>query len=317
MQAQWEGGTIARNDDTIKLKLVWDPIGKTILRLKKLLSLIPTCFAGTKGNCSVLHRCWHALWSFATATTCQMHQLDHPTASLEVSLGLAGWTYQTMVRKNWTFLRFLYIFVHCLCALVWEMTLAGCIFFLREMGETTQDFHLQLCITQLQKVHLAIKFSDFLPVSSPLFWVISFRYHLWCTTSLHLAGFTGKQHWIVICSNFKATYFTSSKPSGMSRCWRNNTTLHDVLCLETWMDACILLYWPMDEWSRQKHEDIVASAFLPLSHKSLQFKFGNEQNITKLPRGLGLGMLRAHPKTFSISPWSAPQNWDLLSPERP
>ena len=60
------GGTIARNDDTIKLKLVWDPIGKTILRLKKLLSLIPTCFAGTKGNCSVLHRCWHALWSFAT-----------------------------------------------------------------------------------------------------------------------------------------------------------------------------------------------------------------------------------------------------------
>lgn len=157
----------------------------------------------------------------------------------------------------------------------------------------------------------------FLPVSSPLFWVISFRYHLWCTTSLHLAGFTGKQHWIVICSNFKATYFTSSKTSGMSRCWRNNTTLHDVLCLETWMDACILLYWPMDEWSRQKHEDIVASAFLPLSHKSLQFKFGNEQNITKLPRGLGLGMLRAHPKTFSISPWSAPQNWDLLSPERP
>lgn len=220
-------------------------------------------------------------------------------------------------RKNWTFLRFLYIFVQCLCALVWEMTLAGCIFFLREMGETTQDFHLQLCITQLQKVHLAIKFSDFLPVSSPLFWVISFRYHLWCTTSLHLAGFTGKQHWIVICSNFKATYFTSSKTSGMSRCWRNNTTLHDVLCLETWMDACILLYWPMDEWSRQKHEDIVASAFLPLSHKSLQFKFGNEQNITKLPRGLGLGMLRAHPKTFSISPWSAPQNWDLLSPERP
>ena len=97
---QWEGGTIARNDDTIKLKLVWGPLlAKTILRLKKLLSLIPTCFAGTKGNCSVLHRCWHALWSFATATTCQMHQLDHPTASLEVSLGLAGWTYQTMVQS--------------------------------------------------------------------------------------------------------------------------------------------------------------------------------------------------------------------------
>ncbi len=71
-----------------------------------------------------------------------MHQLDHnwesffPTASLEVSLGLAGWTYQIMVQflqcmlwrqqatggeritgsKTERFLCFLWIFVQCWCA---------------------------------------------------------------------------------------------------------------------------------------------------------------------------------------------------------
>lgn len=149
-------------------------------------------------------------------------------------------------RKNWTFLRFLYIFVQCLCALVWEMTLAGCIFFLREMGETTQDFHLQLCITQLQKVHLAIKFSDFYQFQALFFgW---YRFATICDAPLRFIWQD------LLANNTGLSYVQTSKqhisPAQKHLEWADvgGTTLLCMTCF-VWKRGWMHVYSCIDLWT--------------------------------------------------------------------
>lgn len=190
--------------------------------------------------------------------------------------------------KTELFLRFLSIFVQCLCALVWEMTLAGWILFFFGWVKSPQKCDAGLPPAAVH--HAALKSPPsnqnvqiFYQFQALFFWVIRFRYHLF-------ASF-GRIYWqtILDCHIFK---LQSNIFQQLKNIWNEPMLAEQHYfawrALFVNADGCMyileLTYGRMVSSKARRYcpKCIPPIWKFSLSHESLQFRFANKQNITKL-----------------------------------